>query len=124
MNDHYRNEILRMGSIRKFALLMWLVLTCTPIPLLIGLEVYLAGLESDTYQQLSRNFEISFLLHQILLGYILLLAVSYLLYLYAFDSISKKGKTIWTVLIVTFNVFAMPIFWYKHVWKGTENEVE
>ena len=48
------------------------------------------------------------------------------IYYYIFRSgrVPKDVRILWTLLLVFINVFALPIFWYKYVWKSDEARTE
>lgn len=63
------------------------------------------------------EFDAIFRLH---LGTMLLifgLIVSYIVYLFKTEYVSKDKKALWAVVLFMGNVLAMPIFWFLYVWR-------
>ncbi len=35
------------------------------------------------------------------------------------DRVPTDQKVLWTILLISVNIFALPIFWYKYVWRDS-----
>lgn len=49
------------------------------------------------------------------------LMVFYLFHLYGTSRLPAGKRALWLVLIVFANIFAMPFYWYLHIWQNQRN---
>lgn len=59
-----------------------------------------------------------FVLHIITVGAAIALIVAYGFHLYKNDRLTGNAKMIWLVGIVFGSFVAMPLYWWKYIWKG------
>ncbi|WP_251358426.1 hypothetical protein [Kangiella sp. TOML190] len=51
------------------------------------------------------------------MGFVFTLVIVYLFLNYKLDNIAKNKKGLWSLAILFFNIFSMPVFWYLFLWK-------
>ncbi len=61
-------------------------------------------------------FKVLFLLHLLCMLWLWALIAFYLVYLFKSAAIPKDQRTLWTILLLFFNMFAMPVFWFLYIW--------
>ncbi len=37
-------------------------------------------------------------------------------YIFRGNRVPQDSKILWTVLLITINIFALPVFWYSYIW--------
>ncbi|MBH24329.1 MAG: hypothetical protein CMH57_07755 [Myxococcales bacterium] len=65
-------------------------------------------------------FLVLFPLHLITILGIFGLVAYYIYHLIKNDGLDSTARIIWAIVLVKFNIFAMPVYWYLHVWRARE----
>lgn len=68
-------------------------------------------------------FKIIFVLHFICMFWLWALLAFYVAYVFKSPAVPKDQKVLWVVILVFFNMFAMPLFWYLYIWRQHESDV-
>jgi hypothetical protein len=93
------------------------------VGLIAGLALYpfvLPGGESMGYPKDQLLYFALGVLVMVIVGAITIASLAVTTIFYAFhivrnEGLSKRKKIIWSLLNVTFGIFAMPLYWYRHV---------
>ena len=106
---------------RKVVAAVWLVFTLLPFAYFAYFIVYMMnmwGIDSDRdFQQQQAQFDLLFKVHLGAMALILFLIATYVVYLFKTECVPKDKKALWAVVLFMGGVFAMPVFWFIHVWK-------
>ena len=44
-------------------------------------------------------------------------------YIFRGDRVPKDMRILWAILLIFINIFVLPLFWYKYVWKNDESKI-
>ena len=58
-----------------------------------------------------------FVAHFIVMLLMFALIAIYLVFLFGTSAVQQEYKVLWAVVLLLFGIFAMPVFWYLHVWR-------
>ncbi len=68
-----------------------------------------------------RLFPIIFVLHFLTIVWAWGLIVFYIVYVFKSDRVPKEKKALWAAVLFLGNMFAMPVFWYLHIWRAPKD---
>jgi hypothetical protein len=61
-------------------------------------------------------FKVIFLLHLLCMLWLWALTAFYLVYLFKSSEVPTDQRVLWAVVLLFFNMFAMPVYWYLYIW--------
>lgn len=97
--------------------LAWLLLILTLAPLVIWTILIINIAQGSLPVDESAELPVRFILGLVLAPTITLgLMVFYLVHLFRRSGLDSHQRVIWLVAIVFLNVWAMPFYWYFHIW--------
>jgi magnesium-transporting ATPase (P-type) len=106
---------------RKPLATVWLALTLLPFGYFAYFVNYVMsawGIDNQSnLQQQEAQFELMFRVHLVAMALICSLIASYIVYLFRTEHVPKDQKALWAIVLLVAGVFAMPVFWFIHVWK-------
>ena len=109
----------------KIQSLVLLILTITPWPISFyfsyqGRQLFLQ--DPISYEEISAHSAKMGTVSLFVLLWILGLIIFYLIYLFRSSGVSNlDDRLLWSFGIIMFNVIAMPIFWYRNIWKASND---
>lgn len=96
--------------------ILWLIVTLLPFAY-FGYFISFLASAPMSHGASPEQFELLFRWQlMVILGTWVLLA-TYIVYIFKTHYVPKDKKALWAVVIFLGNMFAMPIFWYLHVWR-------
>ena len=90
--------------------------------MLLFMASFLLTFATMGHQQNSANeipwmFKIIIPLHIFTMLEVFVLIAIYIIHLFKTASVAQDKKALWAVVLFMGNIFAMPVYWYLHVWK-------
>ena len=70
------------------------------------------------------NFYVLFVLHMIVMILLIGLTIFYIVNVFRNDRVHENRKVLWAVVLFMGNIFAMPIYWYLHIWSEPKPVVD
>jgi uncharacterized membrane protein SirB2 len=108
---------------KKTAAIFWGILTVAPLayfPYFMGFMDEFGATQNAQHAQAKFNAILP--THVSVVLFVIALLVSYVVYLSKTEFVRKDKKATWLVVLILGGVFAMPIFWFLHVWQPLSNE--
>lgn len=104
---------------RKFAIILWGVLSTMPVVYLVYFvnHVFSAASAPLPYEEQRSEFDTFFRLHLTVIVSSWVLIASYIMYLFRTSHVPNDKKALWGIVIFLGSFIAMPIFWFLYVWK-------
>lgn len=104
---------------KKFAVIIWVLLSLAPIfyipYMMVGMS---AGFSEDSTDSFDKTFNTMLALNMLML----VLLASFIFYLYRSDNVPKSKRGLWVAVLLLGNSIAMPFFWYWYVWTPLKKE--
>lgn len=72
---------------------------------------------------LVENFDVLFVAHLAAMVWILALTILYIVHIAKHPSVKSEMRVVWIVAVLMANVFAMPIYWYLHIWRDRTRDL-
>jgi len=102
----------RLEIAKKLAILL-----VTLLPLIYLVTVLILIFSGKIDWVTNSRFGIVFLLGHITFMILsLALAAFYIVSVVKNKSLDSNAKIIWVIVVFQFNLFAMPVYWYRHIW--------
>jgi len=102
---------------------LWGLLAFSPLVLFLAVVPWMlrwsAGLPASSGIPSVTSAEIRFLVIGNL--YVLFVFVCFLIHLNGLKAVENDKKWLWRGLMFFGHVFAFPVYWYFHIWKGNES---
>jgi hypothetical protein len=73
--------------------------------------------------EIQQGFAVLFILHFATMVLVLGLMAFYIVHLFQARSVPQDRKVLWAVILFLGNVFAMPVYWYMHVWRDPQPDL-
>ncbi|MDZ4263036.1 MAG: hypothetical protein U1B30_11995 [Pseudomonadota bacterium] len=99
--------------------ILWAMFTLLPIVYFIFFISFVSSLDqTQSAVELNAQLKHMFYLHIVSMSLMVVLILSYVVYLFKSGIVPKDKRVLWAVVLIAGNMFAMPFFWFFYVWRA------